>query len=112
MNDFAGVARNSLYGGHIDGCQSFYGLGGIAPFRKICHYNTSNPSAVSSNVVGVCFCSLTSSNTLEPNCQKNPSQVPVYPGDWFHILTGQMNGTVHSKMDMVTTLHHLAKSHR
>ena len=85
-----------MYGGCIDGCQGFYRLdtGGIAAFRKIFHYNTSNPSEVSSNLVGVCFCSLTSSNTLEPNCQNKKSLVTVYPGELFHILIGQMNGTV------------------
>ena len=78
-NTAAGVAGNSLYGGYIDGCKGFYGLetGGIAAFRKIFHYNTSNPSEVSSNQVGVC--SLTSSNTPEPNGQNKMSQLTVYP---------------------------------
>ena len=52
---------------------------------------------VSSNPVSVCFCSLTSSNTLEPNCQNKKSLVTIYPGEVFHIpvvLVGQMNGTV------------------
>ena len=82
-----GVAGNSLYGGYIDGYKSFYGLD--------TDYNTSNPSEVSSNLVGVCFCSLTSSNTLglEPNYQNKTSQVTVYPVELFHILIGQMNGT-------------------
>ena len=58
---------HSLYGGYVDGCKSFYGLytGSTAAFRKIFHYGKWNPSEVSSNLVGVCFCSLTSSKTLE-----------------------------------------------
>ena len=76
-----------LYGGYIDSCKGFYGLdtGGIAAFRKIFHYNASNPSVVSSDPVSVCFCSLTNANTLEPNCKNKKSWVTVYPGELFHI---------------------------
>ena len=102
VNNTAGVAGSSLYGGYIDGCKGFYGLGtggtgGMVAFRKIFHYNASNFSEVSSDPVNVCFCLLTSANTLEPNCQNKTSWVTVYPGELFHIpvvLVGQMNGTV------------------
>ena len=101
INNTAGVAGSSLYGGYIDGCRGFNGLdtGHIAAFRKIFHYNMSNPSVVSSDPVGVCFCSLTSANTLEAHnyCQQKNYHTTVYPGELFHIpvvLVGQINGTV------------------
>ena len=104
VNNTAGVAGGSLYGGYIqglykNGCTSFNGLGtgGLAAFKQIFHYNASNLSVISSDPVGVCFCSLTSANTLEPNCQIREHQITVYPGELFYIpvvLVGQMNGTV------------------
>ena len=101
INNTAGVAGNSLYGGYIDRCKGFNGIdtGGITAFRKIFHYNKTNSSVVSSDPVGVCFCSLTSANTLEAHnyCQKKNYQITVYPGESFHIpvvLVGQINGTV------------------
>ena len=107
INNTAGVAGSSLYGGYIqglykvhkDGCINFNRLdtGGLAAFKQIFHYNTSHPSVISSAPVGVCFCSLTSENSLEPNCQIREHQFTVYPGELFHIpvvLVGQMNGTV------------------
>ena len=106
INNTAGVAGNSLYGGYIqglykvdkDGCDlNRVDTGGLAAFKQIFHYNTSNSSAISSDPVGVCFCSLTSENTLKPNCQIREHQITVYPGELFHIpvvLVGQMNGTV------------------
>ena len=64
----------------------------------------------------LCLCALTSSNTLEQNCQKKPSQVTVYPVELFHILISQMNGTapgvVHSslKSDNTASLSHLQET--
>ena len=100
VNNTAGVAGSSLYGGYLQGCKMFNKLhdtDNLAAFRKIFHYNKYDSSAVSSDPVGVCFCSLTSSNTLEPNCQNKTTWVTVYPGELFHIpvvLVGQMHGTV------------------
>ena len=64
----------------------------------------------------LCLCALTSSNTLEQNCQKNSPQVTVYPMKLFHILMSQMNGTapgvVHSslKSDNTASLSHLQET--
>ena len=61
------------------------------------HYNAYDSSAISSDPVHVCFCSLTDTNTLEPNCQQKNYQITIYPGEFFHIpvvLVDQMNGTV------------------
>ena len=95
------INNTARVGGYIDHCRGFNGLhtDGIAAFGKIFHYNTSNSSAISSDPVGVCFFSLTSSNTLEPHnyCQQNNYQITVYPGEVFHIpvvLVGQINRTV------------------
>ena len=99
INNTAGVAGNSLYGGYIEGCQGFNRLdtGGIAAFKNMFHYNAYDSSVISSDPVGVCFCSLTDTNTLQPNCQQKSYQFTVYPGELFHIpvvLIGQMSGTV------------------
>ena len=120
INNTAGVAGSSLYGGYIDGCQGFNGLGtgGIAAFKNMFHYNAYDSSVIASDPVGVCFCSLTDKNTLEPNCQNKKSLVTVYPGEMFHIsvvLVGQMNGTVpgvvHSAYDNnIASLGHLQQS--
>ena len=69
VNNTAGIAGNSLYGGYIEGCKGFNRLdtGGVAAFKNIFHYNSYDASVISSDPVSVCFCSLTSANTLEPN---------------------------------------------
>ena len=107
INNTAGIAGNSLYGGYIQGLYKVYkggcinfnrvDMSGLAAFKQIFHYNTSNSSVISSDPVGVCFCSLTSESSLEPNCQLRKHWITVYPGELFHIpvvLVGQMNGTV------------------
>ena len=99
VNNTAGIAGSSLYGGYIEGCKGFNRLdtGGVAAFKNMFHYNSYDASVISSDPVSVCFCLLTSANTLETNCQNKTSWVTVYPGELFHIpvvLVGQMNGTV------------------
>ena len=104
VNNTAGVAGSSLYGGYIDSCQAFNtnqlpayrGGTGLATFKQIFHYNKSDPSVVSSDPVGVCFCSV-GTNSLKPDCQNKRFQVTVYPGELFHlpvVLVGQVDGTV------------------
>ena len=101
VNNSAGVAGSSLYGGYVDRClalnKSPYSHAGHAIFRQIFHFNsTSDPSVVSSNPVFVCFCSV-STNSLKPDCQNRSFEVRVYPGDLFRIpavLVGQADGTV------------------
>ena len=100
VNNTAGVAGNSLYGGYIKGCMNFnfgHNTGGLSTFRNIFYYNAYDSSAISSDPVGVCFCSWTDTNTLRPNCKERNYQITVYPGELFHIpvvLVGQIDGTV------------------
>ena len=94
INNTAGVAGSSLYGGYIDKCAALNtDSGSLATFRKIFHYNNSDPTVVSSDPVGVCFCS----NSLKPDCQNKIFRVTAYPGGLFRIpavLVGQIDGTV------------------
>ena len=92
INNTAGVAGSSLYGGYIDRCAAL-NTDSLATFKKIFHYNHSDPSVVSSDAVGVCFCS----NSLKPDCQNKVFQVTAYPGGLLRIpavLVGQLDGTV------------------
>ena len=109
-NNTADIAGSSLYGGYVDQCHGFgenYRIGLIV-FRKIFHYNYSDPSVISSDPIRVCFCTGTSS--LQPDCEKGKYQVGVYPGELFNlavVLVGQANGTVpgvvHSSFDVETS---------
>ena len=99
VNNTAGVAGSSLYGGYIEGCKAFNRLptGGVTAFKSMFHYNSDDSSVISSDPVGVCFCSLTDTNTLQPNCQRKNYPIKIYPGELFRIpmvLIGQINGTV------------------
>ena len=106
INNTAGTAGSSLYGGYLNDCQ---GLGlpvrGYETFKKIFHYKSSHSdlSVISSDPVGVCFCfgtdSLMPYCCIDSNCKKSISMynVKVYPGETFFIpavLVGQINGTV------------------
>ena len=103
VNNSAGVAGSSLYGGYVDRCLALnkppYSHAGHAIFRQIFHFNSkSDPSVISSDPVRVCFCSV-GTNTLKPDCQSENRrfQVRVYPGELFRIaavLVGQADGTV------------------
>ena len=99
IDNTAGFAGSSLYGGYLDNC---HGLGlhvsGLSTFKKIFYYNSSSDlSIISSDPTSVCFCFGTT--TLKPVCQKQNRSytIAVYPGETFSIsavLVGQINGTV------------------
>ena len=91
-NNTAGFAGSALYGGDVDHC-SLYG-------RTENHFdvlfrgqdNDQDPTAISSNPRGVCFCA---DNNID--CNMSRMGLAVHPGASFSIhvvLIGQRNGTV------------------
>ena len=76
VNNTAGVAGNSLYGGYIDGSKGL-DTGRITGFYITTH---EIPQRYLLIRVGVCFCSLTS---LEPKCQTKPLKSPSIQGSCF-----------------------------
>ena len=98
QNNAVEFAGSALYGGTIDNCFDEYSIDGRYPhpptFDQLCHLKNSklDPSLISSDPVGVCFCIEGS-----PDCSLKVLHISVYPGENFTIpatTVGQRNGTV------------------
>ena len=100
-NTAAEYGGTALYGGLLGFCEMKY-YGSVDSnttwwnFEYISglHNNisASEPSAISSDPIGVCFCS----NNI-PNCDKKWNNITIYPGQSFNIsaiTVGQRNGTI------------------
>ena len=95
QNNTVEFAGKALYGGTIANC--FNALNSYTQpvtFDQLFHLNNSklDPSLVSSDPVGVCFC-----RDSSPDCSLKVLHISVYPGENFTIpatTVGQRNGTV------------------
>ena len=95
LNNTAGIAGNSIYGGYLDECviQELNQRLGIELFVQIFGVPWNNSlTEVSSSVHHLCFCV-----NKKPKCSIFKQSTSVYPGEQFEIsavAAGQMNGTV------------------
>ena len=99
VNNSASIAGDAIYGGSLDYC--FF----IANFSKMQSDNMlpmlnmsdqTEPSWVSSDPQGVCFCDDNEQPSRNYKCPKERPMIEVYPGERFNvsmITVGQMNGT-------------------
>ena len=95
LNNTAGIAGNSIYGGYLDECviQELSHRPGIRLFVQIFRIPWNNSlTEVSSSVHHLCFCV-----NKKPKCGIFKQCTSVYPGEQFKVsavAAGQMNGTV------------------
>ena len=95
LNNTAGIAGNSIYGGYLDECviQELRQRPGVVLFNEIFGILWNNSlTEVSSSVHHLCFCV-----NNKPKCDIFKQSTSVYPGEQFEIsavAVGQMNGTV------------------
>ena len=96
IDNTANSAGSDIYGGSFDTCTSasWTGTEIIKNIFKLEEKRETALSSISSNPVGVCFC--TSSNAAL-NCSTKTMQVSAFPGALFSIyavIVGQLNGVV------------------
>ena len=78
----------TIHNGTIDGNTTWWDFEAISGL----HNTASRPSAISSDPIGVCFCT----NNI-PDCDEKWNNITIYPGQSFNIsaiTVGQRNGTV------------------
>ena len=130
INNSATIAGDALYGGDLDVCStivpyknntgqpnSYYSkeifLHGI--FKS---YRQNQPSWISSNPCGICFCNKSHKNTnFTSSTCFNTEYIKKYPGETFPVWlvpVGQMNrstvGTINTSLDELSENHYLRVS--
>ena len=112
LNNSAGYAGSSIYGGHIHHCTPIkWEKSGEDVFRKIFNITNSeeDPSAITSDPLNACLCS---SGRRQPNCSIHNYPVEKFPGEDFTLrlavvgdtFDGVVPGAVHASFYKSATI--------